>query len=81
VRPEVLDALAAGFIDGAGDRLLPAERALMSVASRVITFEQAVRFLTDHLDGDRYFRIARPGQNLDRCRNQLALLAALEGAA
>jgi len=39
-----------------------------------------VRFLTDHLRGDRYFRVTRPGQNLDRCRAQFALLSGLEAA-
>jgi len=37
-----------------------------------------MRFLTDHLQGDTYFRIHRPGQNLDRCRTQLALAARIE---
>jgi hypothetical protein len=35
--------------------------------------ENAVRFLTDHLEGDRYFAVDRPSQNLDRCRTQLRL--------
>ena len=78
VRPDLIEALAAGFIEGSGDTLSREERALMPVAARVITFEQAVRFLTDHLDGDRYYRVMRPGQNLDRCRAQLALLDALD---
>ena len=57
--------------------LTPAERELLVPAAQVIVFEQAVRFLIDHLEGDRYYRIARPGHNLDRCRTQLALLGAL----
>ncbi|HWJ21350.1 MAG TPA: hypothetical protein VNS52_03265, partial [Gemmatimonadaceae bacterium] len=48
--------------------------------ARVITYEQAVRFLTDYLDGDRYYRTARPLHNLERCRAQLALLDALTRA-
>jgi len=39
----------------------------------LMALENGVRFLTDHLDGDRYFRIARPGHNLDRARAQLRL--------
>ena len=46
----------------------------------MIVYEQAIRFLADHLDGDRYYRIARPGHNLDRARAQLALLASIESA-
>jgi hypothetical protein len=38
-----------------------------------------VRFLTDHLEGDRYFAVSRPGHNLDRARNQLALYRDLQG--
>ena len=38
-----------------------------------MAIENALRFLTDHLAGDRYFAIDRPNQNLDRCRTQLRL--------
>jgi Ser/Thr protein kinase RdoA (MazF antagonist) len=80
VRGDVLDALAAGFLDGAGDLLSAAERALLRTAARVITYEQAARFLADHLDGDRYYAVApdRPAHNLERARAQLALLDALD---
>jgi hypothetical protein len=80
VRIEVFRALAAGFLEGAGDALAESERAALVTGARVIVYEQAVRFLADHLDGDRYYRIARPGQNLDRARAQLSLLGALEAA-
>jgi hypothetical protein len=38
----------------------------------------ALRFLTDHLAGDQYYRISRCGQNLDRCRTQIALMRAMD---
>jgi N-acetylhexosamine 1-kinase len=76
--PELFAGLAEGFLQGVGDALAPAERELLESAGRLLTFEQAVRFLTDHLDGDTYYRIARPGQNLERARSQLALLRSLE---
>ena len=44
----------------------------------VITFETGMRFLTDHLDGDNYFRIHRDGHNLDRCRTQFELVRQME---
>lgn len=78
VRPAFYEALAAGFVEGAGDALSPAERALLRTGAEVIVYEQALRFLGDHVDGDRYYKIARPGHNLDRARAQLALLASLE---
>lgn len=80
VRGEQFAALARGFLDGAGDLLRAAERALLVTAAQVITMEQAARFLADWLDGDRYYRVdaGRPRHNLERARAQLALLAAFE---
>ena len=77
VNLEFFAALADAYVEGAGAALTPRERDLLVFAGRLITFEQAVRFLTDHLEGDRYFRTARPGHNLSRCRAQLALLRSL----
>jgi aminoglycoside phosphotransferase (APT) family kinase protein len=76
--PELFEALAEGFLLGAGDAPTVTELALLESAGRLITFEQAARFLTDHLQGDTYYRIDRPGQNLERARSQLALLESLE---
>ena len=73
---ELFAALAQGYLDGARF-LTAAERRSLVDGALVLTLEQAVRFLTDHLDGDVYFRVERPGQNLDRCRVQLALLESL----
>lgn len=78
-RPEIVEALARGYLEGTGPLSSAAERGLLLTAAKVITYEQAVRFLADHLEGDRYYRIERPGQNLDRARTQLALLTSLEG--
>ena len=70
---ELFSALTSGYLDGA--RFLTAgERQSLVDGALVLTLEQAVRFLTDHLQGDVYFRVERPGQNLDRCRVQFALL-------
>ena len=46
--------------------------------SELITFTIGLRFLTDHLLGDTYFKIHRPGHNLDRARVQFKLVAELE---
>ncbi|HUL75775.1 MAG TPA: phosphotransferase, partial [Vicinamibacteria bacterium] len=80
VRVPVFAALARGFVEGAGDALSPAERALLVTGAEVIVYEQAIRFLADHLDGDRYYRTTRPGHNLDRARTQVRLLEGLEKA-
>ena len=71
VRVPVFEALARGFVEGAGDALSPAERSLLVTGAEVIVYEQAIRFLGDHLDGDRYYRTTRPGHNLDRARTQI----------
>ena len=81
VRLPMFQALARGYLEGVGGTLLPAERERLVLAGQLLTFETAVRFLTDHLEGDHYFRIQRPDHNLDRCRNQLALLGSLEAHA
>lgn len=78
VRADMFHAVAAGWIAGAGASLLPAERERMVLAGRLLSYECGLRFLTDHLEGDRYFKIHRPGQNLDRCRTQFALAGSLE---
>ena len=74
VRPDYFAALVEGWFAGAGDALTPMERELTLTGGRIMTYEQAVRFLTDHLEGDRYYPITHPGHNLDRARAQIALL-------
>ncbi|GAA0713706.1 aminoglycoside phosphotransferase family protein [Dokdonella soli] len=81
VRRDLFAALAAGYVEGCGSVLSAIERANLVLGARLITGVMALRFLTDHLDGDRYFRIERPQHNLERARNQLTLFAALGDAA
>ncbi len=66
-------ALAEGFLSELGPLLVPAERERLAVAPAVIAFELGLRFLTDHLEGDRIFRVAQPGDNLRRGALQWAL--------
>jgi len=74
----VFAALVEGYRAGAGPLLNAAEVANLALAGRVITFEIGIRFLTDFLDGDIYFKTRRPTHNLDRARNQFALLRSME---
>jgi len=78
MRLEVFRELAAGYLQTAGEGLTPTERDHLVFAGKLITFEIGIRFLTDYLMGDRYFKIKRPDHNLDRCRTQLALVASIE---
>jgi Ser/Thr protein kinase RdoA (MazF antagonist) len=68
---------ANGYLAEVGAILTPAEREHLVVAALVITFEQGLRFLTDYLAGDVYYKTVYPEHNLDRCRNQFKLLAEL----
>ncbi len=66
-------AITHGFLGALGAPLASDERALLVPACAYIAFMLGVRFATDHLAGDVYFRIRRPGQNLDRARGQLRM--------
>ena len=76
--PEQYEAYRRGFLAGCGDTLTEAEREMLPCGALLITYEQALRFLTDYLEGDVYYHTDRPGQNLDRARVQLRLLAGME---
>ena len=71
--PELYVALREGFLAGASETIGNQEVALMPTSGVVITFETGVRFLTDYLNGDVYFRVRHAEQNLHRARCQLAL--------
>ena len=73
---ELFGALASGYLDGARF-LTPEERQSLVDGALVLTLEQAVRFLTDYLEGDVYFRVERREQNIERCRVQFALLESM----
>ncbi len=75
---EMFEALARGYLQGAGDALNAAEIEHLPFAGRLITYELGLRFLTDHLLGDQYFKIHRPGHNLDRTRAQFKLVESIE---
>jgi hypothetical protein len=66
--------LAEGYLESAHPFLTEEEKATLVFGGKLITFEQAIRFLTDHLEGDVYYKIHRQGQNLDRCRTQIKLV-------
>jgi len=80
IDPALFAALSAGYLEEAGSVLTEAERRCLVTGGGVIIYEQAVRFLTDYLAGDTYYRTTRPNHNLDRCRNQIRLLESLLAA-
>jgi len=74
----MFEALVRGYLSSAGTFLNEAEKAHLAFSGKLIALEIGIRFLTDHLEGDVYFKIKRPNHNLDRCRTQLALVQSIE---
>ena len=70
----IFEALVIGYLSASGSFLTDSEVDSLIVGSKLMTYEQALRFLADHLTGDTYFRIHREAHNLDRARVQIALL-------
>lgn len=75
---KLFEAFTDGFLAGCGDSLTDLEIKLLPMGAKLMTFECGIRFLTDHLEGDTYFKIHREGHNLDRARTQLKLVADME---
>ena len=75
---ELFRAFSEGFLSVCGGSLTPAERETLADGARLMTLECGMRFLTDYLQGDTYFHIARPNHNLDRARTQIALVRDME---
>ncbi|MBW2269838.1 MAG: phosphotransferase [Deltaproteobacteria bacterium] len=77
---DAFSALACGYLRELANTLTPAERETLPLAGARMALMNAVRFATDHLEGDIYFRLLQPGQNLERARTQLALTEAMLAA-
>jgi len=75
---EMYTAVAEGFLESTASFLSDDEIQNLPDAGKIITFETGLRFLTDHLSGDEYFRTTRENQNLDRCRAQFALVRSID---
>ena len=75
---ELYEAYTRGFLEGAKGSLTAAELEYLPWGARLMTLECGIRFLTDYLDGDNYFRIHYADQNLDRCRTQFKLVRDME---
>ena len=75
---ELYKIYARGFLEGAQGGLTDTELEYLPWGARLMTLECGIRFLTDYLDGDHYFHIHYPEQNLDRCRTQFKLVKDME---
>jgi hypothetical protein len=76
VLPERWIAIQEGYLGAMGEFLTNFEKDHFAFSGQSIIYMQALRFLTDFLELDRYYRVERPGQNLDRTNNQIQLLKA-----
>lgn len=75
---DVYDRIAAGFLEIARDFLTTTEVDYLPFSAKLITLEQGIRFLSDYLNGDVYYKTNREGQNVDRCRTQLKMVEDME---
>ncbi len=75
---ELYRAYSEGYLSETSGTLNSAEKDHLAFAPRLITYTQAVRFLTDYLDGDNYFKIHHEAHNLDRARAQFRLIESME---
>ncbi len=75
---EYYESYCKGFLPLVKHMLTEGERTNMHFGAMLMTYECGMRFLTDYLSGDTYFRIHREHHNLDRCRTQMKLLSEME---
>jgi serine/threonine protein kinase len=75
---ELFSAYTKGFLETTSTIITPAETEYLAFSACVMTFIIGLRFLTDHLDGDRYYKTAYPGHNLHRANVQFGLLRSME---
>jgi len=77
MRISIFEMLFKGFAEETHSFLTPTEKKNMAFAGKLITFEQMIRFLADHLAGDIYYKIHREDHNLDRCRTQMKMVQSI----
>ena len=75
---ELFEVYVKGFIEGCAGALTEMELEMLPMGAVLMTFECGIRFLTDYLEGDHYFKIHREQHNLDRCRTQFKLVRDME---
>lgn len=76
---EAFEHFAKGYCGEMAEKLTAREKELLAFSAKLLTYECGIRFLTDYLEGDTYFKIHRENHNLDRARNQFKLVADIAG--
>ncbi len=77
-RLDCFESFVKGFAEEMGESLTKREVELLSLSAKLLTYECGIRFLTDYLNGDTYFKIHRENHNLDRCRTQFKLVCDID---
>lgn len=75
---ELFSLFTKGYIEGCEGSLTKTEIRMMPMGAKLMTLECGMRFLTDYLEGDHYYKIHRPEHNLDRCRTQFKMVKDME---
>ena len=78
MRMPMFQSIVEGYLTAAHGFLTQAEIDQLAFSGKLITLEIGIRFLTDYLEGDPYFKVSRPNHNLIRCRTQLKLVECIE---
>lgn len=78
LRGDFYEGIKAGYLESMGDKLTLAEMKYLDISGNFIIYMQALRFITDYLNNDQYYRIEYPEQNKDRSANQFRLLELLD---
>lgn len=78
MRMPMFQSIVEGYLQAAHGFLTQAEIDQLAFSGKLITLEIGIRFLTDYLEGDQYFKVSRSGHNLSRCRTQLKLVECIE---
>jgi len=74
----LFETYTRGFLEGCKGSLIDNEIDMLPMGAKMMTLECGIRFLTDYLNGDNYFKIHRPNHNLDRARTQFKLVYDME---
>lgn len=78
LRTEFYDAIKKGYLEAMSDHFTEEEKEDLDLSGNIIIYMQAIRFLTDYLNGDVYYKTTYPLQNKDRAQNQFKLLELLQ---
>ncbi|WP_010664891.1 phosphotransferase enzyme family protein [Marinilabilia salmonicolor] len=78
INMDLYEGFIKGFLQETKEILTPAEKETLAFGAKLLTYEQAVRFLDDYIDGDNYYKTESPKHNLIRTRAQIKLLKSME---